>query len=186
MQRVLPQHPLQSRLPAFKSLLRSKPPFFLSVPGSVVTRLFGTSLCRTTSWPTQALFKNVPDIFVRRSQPLAVPDGSTRPYSQTGGDLCRTQRSKSKAKVKSRTGFDLVPGINCPSVTHKSGLSCREQRKRAIAGSESRTTLNVGNKLGFTAQRQFNHRAPGLPRRGRSLLGTFTVHRYLWDRITFR
>ncbi len=151
VQRVLPQHPLQSRLPAIKSLLRSKPPFFLSVPGSVATRS-------------------------RRSQPLAVPDGSTRPYSQNGGDLCRTQRSTSKAKVKSRTGFDFVPGINCPSVTHKSGLSCREQRKRAIAGSESRTTLNVGDKLGFTAQRQFNHRAPGLPRRGRSLLGTFTVH----------
>ncbi len=65
------------------------------------------------------------------------------------------QRSTAKPRVKNQTGFDLVPGINCPSVPHKSGLSCREQRKRAIAGSESRTTLNVGEKLGFTAQRQF-------------------------------
>ena len=34
---------------------------------------------------------------------------------------------------------------------------------------------DVGDKLGFTAQRQFNDRAPGLSRRGRSLLDTFTV-----------
>ena len=85
------------------------------------------------------------------------------------------QRSTAKARVKSQTGFDLVPGINCPSVPHKSGLSCREQRKRAIAGSESRTTLNVGDKLGFTAQRQFNGRATGSPGGCRYPPGTFTV-----------
>ncbi|MGB3253309.1 MAG: hypothetical protein WBB03_09640, partial [Buttiauxella gaviniae] len=62
------------------------------------------------------------------------------------------------------------------SVPHKSGLSCREQRKRAIAGSESRTTLNVGDKLGFTAQRQFNDRAPGSPGGWREPPGTFTVN----------
>ena len=95
------------------------------------------------------------------------------------------QRSTAKARVKSQTGFDLVPGINCPSVPHKSGLSCREQRKRAIRRERVANDPDVGDKLGFTAQRQFKNRAPGLPRRGRSLLGTFTVHYSCRDNQTF-
>ncbi|RJT17582.1 hypothetical protein D6029_21635, partial [Buttiauxella izardii] len=37
----------------------------------------------------------------------------------------------------------------CPSVPHKAGLSCREQRKRAIVGNESRTTLMLGISWGL-------------------------------------
>ncbi|WP_237932705.1 hypothetical protein, partial [Buttiauxella sp. S19-1] len=44
-----------------------------------------------------------------------------------------------KTQRPHRAGFDLVPGINCPSVPHKSGLSCRE----------SRTTLMLGISWGL-------------------------------------
>ncbi|WP_237929911.1 hypothetical protein, partial [Buttiauxella sp. S19-1] len=54
-----------------------------------------------------------------------------------------------KTQRPHRAGFDLVPGINCPSVPHKSGLSCREQRKRAIVGNASRTTLMLGISWGL-------------------------------------